>query len=63
MQKNGDVLRVRIDPQLRIEAEKVLSNLELGHSDAIRMLYRQIVLKNGLPFSVDLNDSKSETKR
>lgn len=40
----------RVEPELKEQAEKILSNLGIPASTAINMFYRQIVLWNGLPF-------------
>ncbi len=40
----------RVEPELKEEAEEILSNLGIPASTAINMFYRQIVLWNGLPF-------------
>ena len=39
-----------MEPELKEQAEKILSNLGIPASTAINMFYRQIVLWNGLPF-------------
>jgi DNA-damage-inducible protein J len=43
-------LNVRIEPALKVEAEAILNEIGLGPSDAIRMFYRQVVMRHGLPF-------------
>lgn len=45
-------LYARIEPQLKVEAEEILSELGVSVSSAINMFYRQVVLKGGLPFEV-----------
>jgi DNA-damage-inducible protein J len=49
-----DMIRVRVDPVLRVKAEAVLGKLGLSASDAIRLFYSQIALRDGLPFEVRL---------
>jgi DNA-damage-inducible protein J len=44
------IIRARVSPELKAEAESVLHQIGLSASDAIRMFYRQIILCNGLPF-------------
>ena len=39
-----------IDPELRRQAEEVLSKLGISLPSAIEMFYRQIILWKGLPF-------------
>jgi DNA-damage-inducible protein J len=51
MAKTG-FLNARIDPNLKIKAEKVLDRVGVSPSQAITMFYKQIVLRKGLPFDV-----------
>lgn len=53
---------VRIEPEVKAQAEEVLSSLGLSASSAMMMFYRQIILRQGLPFDVKLplQDSGSE---
>jgi len=41
-----------MEPGTKRSAESVLLNLGLSPTEAIRIFYRQIVLRGGLPFSV-----------
>ena len=47
-------LNLRINPNLKQNAEKVLSQLGVPMSTAIDMFLNQVVLVRGLPFSVTL---------
>ena len=51
MQKTAN-LYARIEPELKNEAEAILSGLGVPVSNAINMFYRQIVIHRGLPFAV-----------
>ena len=42
-------LYARIEPELKTEAESILSGLGVPVSNAINMFYRQIVIHRGLP--------------
>ena len=55
-----ETIRARVDAQLKADAEAVLSELGLSSSDAIRLFYRQVTLRRGLPFDVGPN---AETRR
>ena len=44
----------RIDPQIKQKAETILSRIGVSPTEAIRMFYTQITLRNGLPFSVEI---------
>ena len=45
-------LYARIEPELKNEAESILSGLGAPVSNAINMFYRPIVIHRGLPFAV-----------
>ena len=45
-------LQIRIDPNLRKEAEALFSNAGLDMSSAIRLFLRQSVIRRRLPFEV-----------
>ena len=47
-------LYARIEPEVKKEAESILSNLGLTASNAINLFYKQIILHKGLPFDVAL---------
>ncbi len=46
------VVHARIEPQTKKQAEGVLRKLGLSPTEAIRLFYRQICLRGGLPFPV-----------
>ena len=45
-------IRSRIEPELKEEAQDVLSRFGLNLSDAIRLFLRQVVAAKGLPFDI-----------
>ncbi len=47
-------LYVRIEPEIKEQAEKILSALGIPASNAINMFYKQIILQRGLPFEVKI---------
>ena len=47
-------LYARIEPDLKEQAENILTALGIPASNAITMFYKQIILQNGLPFEVKL---------
>ncbi len=55
-------IRARIEPQIKNTAEGVLHNLGITPTEAIRIFYRQISLRGGLPFAVEIpNDCTAKT--
>ena len=55
------VVHARIEPQTKEKAEEVLRKLGLTPTEAIRLFYHQICLREGLPFPV-LIPNKLTTK-
>lgn len=51
-------LNIRMKPEIKNGAEVILKKLGIPPSNAIDMFYRQIILNNGLPFSVRIPNSK-----
>jgi DNA-damage-inducible protein J len=47
-----DTISVPIEPKLKAEAEQILDELGLGADEAIRVFYKQVVLRKGLPFEL-----------
>lgn len=47
-------IRARIEPALKTEVDSILSALGLTSSETIHLLYRQIKLRRGLPFTVEI---------
>jgi DNA-damage-inducible protein J len=48
------VIHARIDPSTKSLAERILHRLGVSPTEAIRMFYRQIALRRGLPFPVEI---------
>ena len=46
------IIHARIEPQIKRQAEGILHNLGISPTEAIRIFYRQITLRQGLPFAV-----------
>lgn len=51
-------LHVRIEPELKEQAENILNSLGLPPFSAITMFYKQVILQQGLPFDVKLGYRK-----
>lgn len=47
-------LYVRIEPDVKEQAENILTALGIPASNAINMFYKQIILQRGLPFEVKM---------
>lgn len=56
------VVRARMESELKESAEAVLERLGLNATQAITLFYRQVALRNGLPFDVVIpNDTTKRT--
>ena len=66
-QQRGDnmsksaMVRARVQPDLKVHAESVFHRLGLNATQAITIFYRQVELRNGMPF--DLVVPSATTKR
>jgi len=47
-----DIIHARVEPDTKRKAEGVLKKLGMTPTEAIRLFYRQICLRGGLPFPV-----------
>jgi DNA-damage-inducible protein J len=54
------IIKSRIDLDLKNEVERVLSALGLTVSDAIRMTFKQIAARQGLPFDVKIPNAQTQ---
>ena len=53
-------LYARIEPDVKEQAESILSTLGISASNAINMFYKQIILQRGLPFEVKIPGTRPE---
>lgn len=54
-----EMIRARMEPDLKHEAEEVLSALGLSPTQAITLFYRQVTLHHGLPFEVKVPNAET----
>jgi len=53
-------IRARIEPRLKQEVEKLFKEVGLTTTEAINIFYRQVKLRNGLPFNVVIPNKTTE---
>jgi DNA-damage-inducible protein J len=53
-------IRARIEPRLKQEVEKLFKEVGLTTTEAINIFYRQVRLRNGLPFNVVVPNKTTE---
>jgi len=56
-----DTIHMRISPEVKSNAEAVLSQLGMTTADAINIFLNQVILRGGLPFEVRLPMPRAET--
>ena len=59
MPKSATV-RARIEADLKEEVERLFSKLGISTTEAINLFYRQVKLRNGLPFNVVIPNKTTE---
>ena len=52
--KTANVL-ARVEPEVKQQAEEIMHELGIPVSVVINMLYKQIIIKKGIPFSLSLS--------
>ncbi|MBO5220070.1 MAG: type II toxin-antitoxin system RelB/DinJ family antitoxin [Clostridia bacterium] len=67
MSNKTATVTVRMEPEIKEKAEKIMEELGLPVSVVISMFYRQIIAKNGIPFALTIpgipdEDTMSETE-
>lgn len=55
-----ETIRARVEPEIKRRAESVLRELGLSPTEAIRMFYRQVILRRGLPFAVEIPNAETQ---
>jgi addiction module RelB/DinJ family antitoxin len=56
------MIRARIEPRIKIRAEALLKKMGLNATDAVTLLYHQIIIKGCLPFEVIHPKSQDRSK-
>lgn len=54
-----EMIRARVEPELKHRAEEVLSELGLSVTQAITLFYKQVTIHRGLPFDVRLPNAET----
>ena len=57
-----DTLHIRIEPEVKKNAENTLNKLGLSTTEAINIFLHQVILTGGLPFDVILPRYNTETE-
>ena len=54
-----EMIRARVEPELKYQAEDVFSKLGLSPTEAITLFYAQVTLHKGLPFAVKVPNAET----
>ena len=54
MQTKSSTVMARVEPDIKQKAEDILATLGVTSSGIINILYRQIILTGGIPFSITI---------
>ena len=46
-------LHIRIEPETKVNVEKVLNDLGMTTAEAINIYFNQIIINNGIPFEIN----------
>jgi DNA-damage-inducible protein J len=57
----SDVVRARIEPKVKRDAENILKRLGVSHSTFINMSYRAVVEEGGIPLSLHVPNKETAT--
>lgn len=55
----SEVIRARIDPALKANTEMIFHDLGLTTSQAITLFLKQVEMRKGLPFSVNIPNAQT----
>ena len=54
------MVRARVEPKLKLDAERLFESLGLSATQAITLFYKQVSLRKGLPFNVAIPNATTE---
>ena len=54
-----EMIRARVEPELKHQAEELFSDLGLSATEAITLFYKQVTLHRGLPFDVKVPNAET----
>lgn len=54
-----EMIRARVEPDLKHDAETVFSTLGMSPTEAITLFYKQVALQHGLPFEVRIPNAET----
>ncbi len=55
-----EMIRARMEPELKGGAEAIFKVLGISATEAITLFYKQVTLRRGLPFSVEIPNPETQ---
>lgn len=52
-------MHIRIEPDIKKQSEEIFARLGINTTQAFSMFLNKVIMENGLPFDVRINDSKA----
>ncbi|MDD5092550.1 MAG: type II toxin-antitoxin system RelB/DinJ family antitoxin [Candidatus Wallbacteria bacterium] len=59
--RKSDMIRARVNPELKKKVEAIFEKLGLSATDAITIFYHQVELFRGLPFEIRIPNTGTRT--
>ena len=56
----NSTIHARINSELKENAERILDKLGMSSAEAIRLFYKQIELRKGIPFNINIPNKLTE---
>lgn len=56
----SEIIRARIEPDLKHDAEEIFKKLGLSSSQAIVLFYQQVITSRGLPFDLKIPNETTQ---
>jgi DNA-damage-inducible protein J len=57
------LIQVRVDAELKKEAEALLKDMGLDTPTAIRLFFKQVITKRCIPFAITCSEGQQELKK
>ena len=56
---NSAIVRCRINPEVKVQAEKVLASIGMSTSDAMRLFLKQVAIRGEFPLELKVPNQKT----
>ena len=53
------MIRARVEPELKHDAEAVFAQLGLSATEAITLFYKQVTSRHGMPFAINIPNAQT----